>query len=114
MVDLVVGCYLSSHDQQGNVGHDIEHYEDNLGSHEERVNHYIVGIARDWESFALRIVHPITGKYTNYGRENKPGSVDDCTPHEKPLKHIDIHNVCPFPVSIRSSTLFFYMEVKLL
>jgi hypothetical protein len=30
MVDLVVGCYISSHDQQGNIGHDIEHYEDNF------------------------------------------------------------------------------------
>ncbi len=45
---------------------------------------------------------------------NMKGSVYDCTPHEKPLKRIDIHNVSPFPVSIRSSTLFFYMGVKLL
>jgi hypothetical protein len=30
MVDLVVGCYISSHDQQDNIGHDIEHYEDNF------------------------------------------------------------------------------------
>jgi hypothetical protein len=29
-VDLVVGCYISSHDQQDNIGHDIEHYEDNF------------------------------------------------------------------------------------
>jgi len=30
MVDLVVRCSVSSHDQQGNVGNDIEHYEDNF------------------------------------------------------------------------------------
>jgi hypothetical protein len=30
MVDLVVKCYPSSHDQQGNIGNDIEHYEDNF------------------------------------------------------------------------------------
>ena len=30
MVDLVVKYFISSHDQKGNIGHDIEHYEDNF------------------------------------------------------------------------------------
>ena len=30
MVHLVVKYFISSHDQKGNIGHDIEHYEDNF------------------------------------------------------------------------------------
>jgi hypothetical protein len=51
--------------------------------------------------------YPISGKYTNHGRENKPGSVYDCTPHEKSLERINIHNVPPFLVCIQRPTLFF-------
>jgi hypothetical protein len=61
----------------------------------------------------LHTVHPITGKETNHGRENKPGSVYDYTPHEKPLKRINIHNVSPFFAFIQRPTLF-CMDVKLL
>ena len=30
MVDLVFGCYILSHDQQGNIGNDIEYHKDNF------------------------------------------------------------------------------------
>jgi len=40
----VAACLISSNDQQGNVGHDIEHYEDNLEQREERVNDHVEDI----------------------------------------------------------------------
>jgi hypothetical protein len=106
-VDLVAGCFISSHDQQGNVGHDIEHYEDNLEQREERVNYHVEGIPRDGKPFALHAEYPTTGKYTNHGSEDKPGSVYDCAPHENFLKRINIHDVPPFPVCIQRPALFF-------
>jgi hypothetical protein len=106
-VDLVAGCFISSHDQQGNVGHDIEHYEHNLEQREERVNYHVEGIPRDGKPFALHAEYPTTGKYTNHGSEDKPGSVYDCAPHENFLKRINIHDVPPFPVCIQRPALFF-------
>jgi hypothetical protein len=113
MVDLVVRCSISSHDQQGNVGNDIEHQEDNLEQREERVNYHVEGIPRDGKPFALHVVHPITGEYTNHGRENKPGSVYDCAPHENCLERINIHDVPPFPLCIQRSNVIVYLDVKL-
>jgi hypothetical protein len=107
MVDLVVRCSISSHDQQGNVGNDIEHQEDNLEQREERVNYHVEGIPRDGKPFALHAENPITGKYANHGRENKRGSVYDCAPHEESLKRINIHDAPPFPVCIQRPTLVF-------
>jgi hypothetical protein len=106
-VDWVAGCFISSHDLQGNVGHDIEHYEDNLEQREERVNYHVEGIPRDGKPFALHAEYPTTGKYTNHGSEDKPGSVYDCAPHENFLKRINIHDVPPFPVCIQRPALFF-------
>jgi hypothetical protein len=105
-VDLVAGCLLSSHNQQGNVGHDIEHYENNLKQREERVNYHVEGIPRNGKPFALYAEYPITGKYANHGREDKPGSVYDCAPHENCLKRINIHDVPPFSVCIQRPALF--------
>jgi hypothetical protein len=96
MVDLVVQCSISPHDQQGNVGNDIEHQKDNLEQREERVNYHVEGIARDGKPFALHVVHPITREYKNHGRENKPGSGYNCAPHENCLERINIHDVPPF------------------
>jgi hypothetical protein len=98
MVDLIVRCSISSYDQQGNVGNDIEYQEDNLEQREERVNYHVKGIPRDGKPFARYAVHPITGEYTNHGGENKPGSVYDCAPHENCLERINIHDVPPFPL----------------
>jgi hypothetical protein len=105
-VNSIVRCSISSHNQQGNIGNDIKDYEDNFEQREERVNHHIVGIPRDGEPFALHTEYPISGKYTNHGRENKPGSVYDCTPHEKSLKRINIHNVSPFFVCIQPNMFY--------
>jgi len=104
MVDLVVRCSISSHDQQGNVGNDIEYNENNLEQREERVNYYVEGIPGDGKPFTLHAVHPITGEYTNHGREKKPGSVYDCAPHENSLERINIHDVPPFPLCIQRSS----------
>jgi hypothetical protein len=104
--DCVAGCLISSHDQQGNVGYNNEHYEDNLEQREERVNYHVEGITRDGKPFALHAEYPITGKYTNHGREDKPNSVYDCAPHEKSLKRINIHDVPPFPVRIQRPASF--------
>jgi len=68
MVDWVAGGSISSHDQQGNVGHDIENQEDDLEQCEERVDDHVEGIPRDGKPFALHAEYPITGKYTNHGR----------------------------------------------
>jgi len=113
MVDLVSKYAISSHDQKGNVGDDIEHQEDNLEQREERVNYHIVGIPRDGKPFALYAVHPISGEYTNHGRENKPSSVYDCAPHEYSLERIHIHDVPPFSLCIQRSDVIVYLDVKL-
>jgi len=95
MVDLAVGRYLSSHDQQRNIGHDIEYDEDNFEKREERVNHHIVCVSGDGEPLALHTKYPISGKNAKHGREKKPGSVDDDTPHEESLNRVNIHSVSP-------------------
>jgi hypothetical protein len=109
----VAGCSISSHDQQGNVGYDIEHQEDNLEQREEGVNNHVESIPRDREPFALHAEYPITGQYTNHGSENKPNSVYDCAPHENPLKRTHIHDVPPFSVCIQCSNVISYLDVKL-
>jgi hypothetical protein len=113
MVDLVVRWPISSHDQQGNVGNDIKHQEDNLEQREERVHYHVEGIPRDGKPFALHAVHPITGEYTNHGRKNKPGSVYDCAPHKNCLERVNIHDVPPFPLCIQRSNVIVYLDVKL-
>jgi hypothetical protein len=92
----VIRCPISSYDQQGNVRNNIEHQKDNLEQREERVNGHVKGIPRDGKPFALHAIHPITGECTNHGRQDKPDSIYDCTPHEKCLKRIPIHDVPPF------------------
>ena len=113
MVDLVVRCSISSHDQKGNVGNDIEYKENNLEQREERVNYRVEGIPRDGKPFALHAVNPIAGEYTNHGRENKPGSVYDRAPHENSLERINIHDVPPFLLGIQRSNVIVYLDVKL-
>jgi hypothetical protein len=113
MVDLVVRCSISSRDQQGNVGNDIEHQEDNLEQREERVNYHVEGIPRDGKPFALHAVHPVTGECTNHGCENKPDSVYDCAPHKNCLERINIHDIPPFPLCIQHANVTVYLEVKL-
>jgi hypothetical protein len=114
MVDWVARCSVSSYDQQGNVGNDIEHYKDNLEQSEERVNYHVEGIPRDGKPFALHAEYPITGKYANHGRKNEPGSVYDYAPHENSLKRINIHDVSPFSVCLQRPTLVFVWMLSFL
>jgi hypothetical protein len=78
-----VGCSFLSDDQQNHVGHDIEDQKDDFEQPEERVNDHIEGFSGNGKQFALHTVHQTRGQYTHCGREDKEGSVYDCTPHKE-------------------------------
>ena len=101
MLDVVVGCFSSSHDKQSNVRNCIEDQKDDFKNPEERVNDHVESFSGDGKPFALRTIHQIRGQYTHCDPEDQQSSVYDCTPHEECCECLNIHDASPLSFCIQ-------------
>jgi len=98
-VALFVGFSISSYDDEGNVGDEIEYQNKHLEQSDEGVDCYVERFFGDREPSAVDLVDPITGAGTDQKRQNQQRPVHNRAPHEESSDVNDIHNVSPFSVA---------------
>src|SRR5665648_20715 len=92
----LVGCLISSDDNERNVRDNVEHNYDELENAEKNVDCNREGVFGNWNPAVMYSENPNSSISYQQGRENQQPSIDDGAPLEECPKEIDIHIHAPF------------------
>lgn len=95
-----------AHDQQGDIGHDVEDNDQKLIQAEEGIKRDVEDLPRHIEELPLRSVNKIRCRDNHKGGDQKQNDIDDAAPFEKFCNLPNIHNFSPSAEGVRS----FYIE----
>ena len=101
---------LSTHDQQGQVGCDVEHNEEDLEDPQVGVGNDVECFPGNGEPSILYSVNKTGGKTDKQGAVDEDRSIDDRAPHEEGGEGVNVHFVMGWVVVIVRRASYLGME----